>query len=181
MNHDFPSWARRLEQAQARQNNRFNQAAGGLSLPLGGGFAHWRGEGHPLNQALGLVAPVSAEELEEAERFLGRGGGPVVLELSPAADPALWGLLARRGYRLHEFQQLWVRDLAQPGPSCVRPGIRIAGPGDRDSYSRLVGAGFADRDDWRELEPRFLASFDVPGVWRLLTHEEGEPAGGRAE
>ena len=57
MSHDFLSLARRLERAQALQNERFNQASGGRSLPVGGGFAHFRGEGHPLNQALGLIGP----------------------------------------------------------------------------------------------------------------------------
>ena len=94
MAYDLPSLARRLERAQALQNERFNQAAGGRSLAVGGGFAHFRGEGHPLNQALGLIGPVAEPELEAVEAFL---GAPTVLELSPGADPSLWILLARRG------------------------------------------------------------------------------------
>jgi GNAT superfamily N-acetyltransferase len=177
MNQEFLALARRLEQAQARQNNRFNQVAGGLSLPLGGGFAHWRGEAHPQNQALGLVDPIAPEDLEQAERMLGRGGGPVVLELSPAADPALWALLARRGYGLREFQQLWVLDLARAGSPRVRPGVHRAESGQWDVLKRVVEAGFQDRDDWREQE-RPAGWKPMPGVSRFLAQEEDEPAGG---
>lgn len=176
MSSGSPAPARRLERAQALQNERFNKAAGGLSRSLGGGFAHWRGEGHPLNQALGLVDPVSEADLIAAEAFLGQGGHPVVLELSPAADPALWILLAARGYRVAQFQQLWVRSLADAPAS--PEGIRVAEPGEADLYSRLTGAGFSETDDWRDLEPPFRAPLDVEDAWGFLAFVDGEPAGG---
>lgn len=55
MFHDLTCLAHRLERAQALQNERLNQAAGGRSRPVGGGFAHFRGEAHPLNQAFGAA------------------------------------------------------------------------------------------------------------------------------
>lgn len=174
MAYDLPSLARRLERAQALQNERFNQAAGGRSLAVGGGFAHFRGEGHPLNQALGLIGPVTEPELEAVEAFL---GAPTVLELSPGADPSLWSLLARRGYRLQQFQQLWVRALAGavlPPPSAVR----VAGSGDACLYNRVVCAGFLERDDWRGLEPPFEVSLEVVDAWGFLAFVDGKPAGG---
>lgn len=172
---ELSSLARRLECAQALQNERFNQAAGGASLPIGGGFAHYRGPGHPLNQALGLVEPVTEVELAAAEAFL---GSPTVLELSPGADPGLWPLLAKRGYRLHQFQQLWVReDLAvstQPAGIAIRPAaLEEAG-----TYNRVVAGGFLERDDWREFDPPFEVSVDLPGAWGFLAWVDGEPAGG---
>jgi GNAT superfamily N-acetyltransferase len=177
MNQDLLSLARRLERAQGLQNQAFNLAAGGRSLPLGGGFVHWRGEGHPLNQALGLVDPVAPEELREAEALLTRGGHPAVLELSPAADPGLWPLLAERGYQVHLFQQLWVKHLAgSPAPPAA--GVREAAPDEGDLFSRLVGAGFSDQDDWRDLEPAFQVSLAVPGAWGFLATVDGELAGG---
>ena len=171
--HDLPTLARRLERAQALQNERFNRAAGGRSLPVGGGFAHHRGEGHPLNQALGLIDPVSEPELEAVEAFL---GAPTVLELSPGADPDLWPLLARRGYRLQMFQQLWVRPLVavEAAPDLVR----IAGPEEAPLFNRIVWAGFQARDDWRDLEPPFGMSLDAPQAWGFLAYAAGEPAGG---
>ena len=171
---DLTTLARRLERAQALQNERFNQAAGGRSLPVGGGFAHFRGEGHPLNQALGLIDPLAEPDLEAVEAFL---RSPTVLELSPGADPSLWPLLAQRGYRVHQFQQLWVRPLLESEPT---PGssIRIAGPGEASLYNRIVCAGFLERDDWRGLEPPFEVSLEVPDAWGFLAFANGEPAGG---
>jgi len=175
MSHDFLSLARRLEHAQALQNERFNQASGGRSLPVGGGFAHFRGEAHPLNQALGLVDPVTEAELAAVEAFL---GAPTVLELSPAADPSLWPLLAGRGYRLQQFQQLWVRSLASVEVAVPSARIRIADVGEADLYNQVVCAGFMERDDWRELDPPFKVSLEVPEAWGLLAFVDDEPAGG---
>jgi len=175
MFHDLPSLARRLERAQALQNERFNQAAGGHSLPVGGGFAHFRGAGHPLNQALGLIEPIDERELEAVEAFL---GSPAVLELSPGADPSLWLLLARRGYRLHQFQQLWVRSLAAPEAESPPSSIRIARPGETLLYNQIVCAGFLEHDDWSDLEPPFEVSLEVPDAWGFLAFEGDEPAGG---
>jgi GNAT superfamily N-acetyltransferase len=171
----FLSLARRLERAQALQNERFNQAAGGQSLPVGGGFAHFRGEAHPLNQALGLIEPVSESDLSAVEAFL---GSPTVLELCPGADPSLWPLLAKRGYRLHQFQQLWVRSLAPIDGASPSPQVRMAEPREADLYNRVVCAGFMKRDDWRGLEPPFRVSLEVPDAWGFLAFVEDQPAGG---
>ena len=175
VSHDFPALARRLERAQALQNERFNQASGGRSLSVGGGFAHFRGEAHPLNQALGLVEPMTVAELTAVEAFL---GSPTVLELSPATDPSLWLLLASRGYRLHQFQQLWVRPLASIEEPVSSNRIRLAGSAEADLYNRVVCAGFMERDDWRDLDPPFRVSLDVADAWGFLAFVAGEPAGG---
>ncbi|GLH74206.1 hypothetical protein GETHLI_27080 [Geothrix limicola] len=175
MAQDIQALARRLERAQALQNERFNQAAGGRSLPVGGGFAHFRGEAHPLNQALGLIEPVDEAELVAVEAFL---GVPTVLELSPGADPGWWSLLAQRGYRLHQFQQLWTRALTDQDATGLSPEIRIAGAGEAELYNRIVCAGFLERDDWQDLEPPFRTSLQVEDAWGFLVFMEGQPAGG---
>jgi len=167
--------ARRLERAQALQNEQLHRAAGGKSLRVGGGFAHFRGEGHPLNQALGLLDALSEAEVENIERFL---GSPTVLELSPAADPSLWPLLARRGYRVHQFQQLWVTALRPASPRADTPSIRPVLPNDAETFNRVVGAGFAEVSDWRPFEPPFRTPLDVPGITGFLAYVEGEPAAG---
>ncbi|MBS1785030.1 MAG: GNAT family N-acetyltransferase [Acidobacteria bacterium] len=175
MSFDLNALILRVERALARQNDRFNLAAGGRSLAVGGGFAHFRGEGHPLNQALGLVEPISESLLEAVEAFLGR---PTVLELSPGADPQLWPLLASRGYRVHQFQQQWVRGLdgLDDIEGCFE--IRPIRAGESELQSRLVGAGFFERDDWRTFDPPFMAPEGVPDSLRYLAFVEGEPAGG---
>ncbi len=175
MSNDYLTLARRLERAQALQNDRFTLASGGTSLPVGGGFAHHRGEGHPLNQALGLIDPIAEAELVAVEAFL---GAPTVLELSPAADPELWPLLARRGYRLHSFQQLWVRPLESVDPAPDPSHIRVADPTEADTFNRVVAGGFFERDDWRTFDPPFHTPLGLPGAWGFLAFVDGEPAGG---
>jgi GNAT superfamily N-acetyltransferase len=175
MHDDFAALVRRLETAQGRQNERFNAAAGGTSLRVGGGFAHRRGEAHPLNQALGLVDPVTEPELAAVEAFL---GAPVVLELSPGADPALWPLLARRGYRLQVFQQLWTQPLPGELPADPGPTVRVATVEEAGLYSKVVSGGFLGLDDWPDLEPPFSVGLEIPDAWGFLAFVEGEPAGG---
>lgn len=175
MSNDYLVLARRLERAQALQNDCFNAASGGRSLAVGGGFAHFRGEGHPLNQALGLTDPISEAALAEVEAFL---GSPTVLELSPAADPETWPLLARRGYRLHQFQQLWARSISSETWGEERE-VRAAEPAEADLYNRIVAGGFSERDDWRDFDPPFSTPLGLPGAWGFLAFVAGEPAGGR--
>ncbi|MDP1831277.1 MAG: GNAT family N-acetyltransferase [Geothrix sp.] len=172
---DFQALVRRLERAQALQNERLNQAAGGRSYPVGGGFAHFRGEAHPLNQALGLLEAVSEADLSAVEAFL---GSPTVLELSPGADRALWPLLATRGYRLHQFQQMWARSLVEVDEAPPSRQIRVAKHREADLYNRVVCAGFMERDDWRDLAPPFEVSLEVSGAWGFLAYVEDQPAGG---
>ncbi len=175
MSQDFLALVRRLERAQALQNERFNQAAGGRSRPVGGGFAHFRGEAHPLNQALGLTEPLSDIDLAAVEAFLGT---PTVLELSPGAEASLWARLAVRGYRLHQFQQLWVRQLALIEPAPPVDWIRLAMPPESDLYNQVVCAGFMERDDWPDLDPPFRVSLEVQDAWGFLAFVDGQPAGG---
>ena len=171
---DLNALARRLEQAQATLNDRLNAAAGGRSLAVGGGFAHWRGPAHPLNQALGLIDPITEPQLDAVEKFLGT---PTVLELSPGADAALWKQLATRGYRVHQFQQLWVRAVAR-AEFAVTAQVRIARVDEVTDFARLVGAGFAEQQDWRSFETPFVTPLDVPGVFGFIVEVGGEPAGG---
>ena len=169
---DLPALARRLEGAQARLNERLNAAAGGKSLPVGGGFAHFRGPAHPLNQALGLVDPLDENALMQVEAFLGE---PTVLELSPGADAALWPLLAKRGYRVHQFQQLWVRAVE----AVTLPGdVREVPVAEAHQYNRLVSAGFMGVDDWRAFDPPFSMSLEPSGVFGFVVSVNGELAGG---
>lgn len=174
----FNDLCRRLERAQSEQNRRMNQSAGGEALPLGGGWALLRGEGHFLNQALGQVEPVTEAELDAAEALLGKGGHPVVLELSPGADPGLWPLLAQRGYRVHQFQHLLTRTLEELPPE-EDPGfeLRPVQPGEVDTFGRVVFAAFSERDDWREGDSPFFMP-RAAGVQSWLVLVEGEPAGG---
>jgi len=179
MAHDLLQLGRRLERALALQNERLNHASGGSSMPLGGGFVHFRGDGHPLNQALGLIDPITESELRAAEDMLaGTSASPVVLEVSPAADAALWPLLASRGYRVQQFQQLWSRELAEPSSAAAAVTIRMAEPDEEYLFSQLVGAAFMEAPDWRTFEPPFVSSLRVSGIVGCIASVDGEPAGG---
>lgn len=168
---DLTALARRLEGAQARLNDLLNAAAGGKSLPVGGGFAHFRGPAHPLNQALGLVDPIEEQDLIRVEAFL---GAPTVLELSPGAHESLWPLLAQRGYRVHQFQQLWVRTVELGAP---RGDVREVPASESHEYNRLVSAGFMGVDEWQTFDPPFTMSLEAPGVFGFVVSVNAEPAG----
>ena len=148
-------------------------------MPLGGGFVHVRGDGHPLNQALGLIDPITETELSAAEEMLaGSSGSPAVLEVSPAADAELWPLLGRRGYRVQQFQMLWSRPLTQPVPTLSGVEVRLATHDEERMFSQLVGAAFFEVDDWRGFDPPFSTSLRVPGIVGCIASVDGEPAGG---
>jgi len=183
---------RRLETAQALQSRSFLLAAQGqdptgTACALRGrwGFAHFFAEGHFLNQALalGLAGPLSPRQLDRIEALLGRGGQPVVLELAPAADPQLAGLLAERGYRIQAFQQVLARELDRR-KSPARPGwdarvqIRGVGAGEMELWCRVVHAGFQGLDELGEAEEAAsVFRAEAVGNRFLLAEVEGEPAG----
>lgn len=166
----------RLESAQAAQNLACARAAGGTTLTLPGALGAFLGPGHPLNQglALGLGGPLPAADLDRLEAFL---GDPVVLELTPGADPDLPALLAARGYRIRQFQQVWVRDLREPlagDPGSARP-LR---PGEEALAARVVQAGFLDSDEVDAQDPGIaLVMARAEGTTVFLAGHDGQIAG----
>jgi GNAT superfamily N-acetyltransferase len=177
VNDNLPALVRRLERAQALQNDRLTLASGGTSWPIGGGFAHYRGPGHPLNQALGLVDAIACDELTAVESLLGDGGHPVVLELTPEAHADLWPILATRGYRVQSFQQLWIRAVRAVTPPHTPAVVRMASRDEGRMVSQLVGAGFAEQNLWRDSEPVFMTSLEVEGFTAFIASVDDEPAG----
>lgn len=186
MNLTLAALVRRLEFAQARQSRAFldltrTRNPEARALRGSWGFAHHFGPGHFLNQALalGLGTPCSDRQLDRLEALLGQGGHPVVLELTPAADPELAGRLARRGYRIQAFQLVMHRarlDLPTQAPgSC-----RIIGSSEEGLWARLVQAGFQETDDLEAVDPAFtLSGFGVgaEGNTLVLAEVRGESAG----
>lgn len=187
MNANLTSLCLRLETAQSLQNRAVAEAAARLD-PLSG--ARWErlpaatavcfGPGHMLNQglALGLDGPLDDAQLDRLEALLGT---PTVVELSAGADPSAAALLARRGYRIQAFQQVWMRDL-EPGDDLAPPGgaeIRPIRPGEEDLFLRIVFAGFSETDDLASVDPAgFGASTSTEGTTCFLALVDGEPAGG---
>lgn len=158
---DLQSLCRRLEFAQASQNKamaeaqaRMNPESGALCERIGdpelGAFAVFLGPGHMLNQglALGLDGPMKDDDLEAMEAILGR---PAVLELSAGADPGLYPMLQKRGYRLQMFQQVWMRELEElPADPAPEISVRPIRPGEEKCFASVVAAGFFERDELSE-------------------------------
>src|SRR6476619_7639960 len=109
--------ARRLERALAAcsravvaATTRIQPDVQAAARDLAGGTAIFAGRGSPLTQglAMGFTGPVGAADLDALEAFLApEGTGTTQLELCPFADPSLAAELARRGYRVHEWQLVW--------------------------------------------------------------------------
>ncbi|HJU84436.1 MAG TPA: GNAT family N-acetyltransferase [Holophagaceae bacterium] len=179
----------RLEKAQADQNHQVTLAAarsrpgqGLQSLRVAGGFANYLGQGHVLNQALCLAldGPIPPGEFDQVEALLGQGGAAITLELPPFTDPSLPRLLAARGYRVGQFQLVFVRrltdaDLAPP-PSEVR--VRPLRPGEEGLFSQVVMAGFLDQDELPGEDQLMMPDGEVPGTTRFLAWIGEEVAGG---
>ena len=147
----------RFERAQAAQNAAFARAmadgdpsSGAAVLERPGAVGVFLGEGHFLNQglALGLGNPLPERDLESLEALLGRGGHPVVVELTPGAEEGLAGRLGRRGYVIRQFQQVWWRTLGATGPAAPAGPVevRMAAREEIALYNRLVAAGFMESD-----------------------------------
>lgn len=186
---DLQSLCRCLEFAQASQNQAMAQAQGRMNPESGarcerignperGAIAVYLGPGHMLNQglALGLDGPMKEEELEALETFLGR---PTVLELSAGADPGLYQMLFKRGYRLQMFQQVWMRELEELPPNpATEMEVRPIEPGEEKLFARVVAAGFFERDELRdEGLGIMMPTTAAEGTTCFLAFLEGEPIG----
>ncbi|WP_338865777.1 GNAT family N-acetyltransferase [Myxococcus stipitatus] len=171
--------ARRIERAQAEQNRAATPANG--ILEIAGGLALFNGPGSPLTQAiaLGFDGPIDATTLDRVEAHLGQGGSPVPIELTPFADPSLAQELARRGYRVAEFQQVFARAL----PGAPRPShtadVRPIQPDEAELFARTVGQGFMGREELTDDEASLMMSATtIPGTTCFLARVGREPAGG---
>ena len=186
---DLQSLCRRLEFAQASQNQAMAEAQGRMNPgsnarwvrignPEQGAFAVYLGPGHMLNQglALGLDGPIKEEDLEAMEAILGR---PTVLELSAGADPSLYAMLSKRAYRLQMIQQVWMRELddlpPDPVPEMV---VRPIEPGEEKLFASVVAAGFFERDELSEEGLGImLPTTEAKGTTCFLAFLGDEPVG----
>jgi ribosomal protein S18 acetylase RimI-like enzyme len=173
--------ARRIERAHAVQLERTREAraVGAPALAVGGGLAVFHGVRSPFSTAVGvgLGVPVSAADVDRVEGHLGVGGGPVRIEVTPFTDPSLADELARRGYQVERFFQVWHRP---PGPLPEAPPlpVRPAAPGEErtwvDLFSRAhLGAPVQAGPQ----EQAFLGMTRARGNLLFLGLVEGVPAG----
>lgn len=186
MNTSLQNLCLRLECAQAEQNQamakavaRLNPAGGARCERIAGAYAVYLGPGHMLNQglALGLAGPMTEADLDRLETVLGT---PTTVELSAGADPSVAPLLAARGYRVHLFQQVWMRDL--PAGEDLEPRtaleVRPLRPGEEALFGKVVFAGFMETDDLDSVDPTpFAATTSAEGTTCFLAFADGVPLG----
>jgi GNAT superfamily N-acetyltransferase len=155
-------------------------------VSVAGGVACFLGPGSPLNESrgLGMLGPVSSDDLDAMERpFLGRGVTSKVTAC-PLADPSLLEGLAARGYRASAFEDVLYRtlDASERFPEPPRDiVVSWARPDEAEVYGQTMIRGFAAPEEpdpsLREL---FLMSAKVEGMLGQLARVEGEPAGAAA-
>jgi len=121
---DLRELARRIERAEAEQLARTGAPGPAGVLELAGGLAVSKGAGSQFSAALGfgLAGPVSAADVDRLEAHLGGERGAVRVELAAPADATFAAELARRGYRIERFHQVWFR---APLPLPDAPGFEV--------------------------------------------------------
>jgi hypothetical protein len=176
--------ARRLEAAEAANAKGCTaihpEAA---SLEVAGGVAVFVGAESPLTHAvgIGLNGPVRKEELAVLEGFFRERGAKPAIDLCPLADSGLLPLLAERGYRVTEFNNVLVKRLAG-AQIVITPRVRRVLPDETDLWSHTVGRGFFDQDELTTEEMDVgRAICAMPGaICYLAAAPAGEAAGGAA-
>ncbi|HEY2514185.1 MAG TPA: GNAT family N-acetyltransferase [Polyangiaceae bacterium] len=187
----LPEMCALFERSQASQNvamaravGAADPASGAVVLELRGGIAVFLGEGHPLNQglALGLGAPLADAGLDALEALLGRGGHPIVVELTPGADADLGARLARRGYFVRQFQQVWARGLKDPVVPRAVDGFELRPVESAEEsalFARLVMAGFTEQDELPPADaPLVIPAVRAAGTTAWIAWQEGRPVAG---
>ncbi|HYH94350.1 GNAT family N-acetyltransferase [Hyalangium sp.] len=179
----LPALATRIERAQAAQNAACARASarGVPPLSIAGGEVIFAGPGSPLTQAVALALgqEITAAELDQVEALLGREPGPMQIETCPFTHPSLLALLAERGYRISEFQQVLVRPVEplESAPSGLE--VRPLRPGEEEPWARGIFEAFTDSvPQDPALLQLMLPATRAEGTTCFIALIDGEPAGG---
>ena len=187
--------ARRLEECSAwagaesaRALARVTPSSEAEAESIGGGVAAWFGPGSPLSQAqgLGLVGPVSDQELDRLDFFFSSRGSGGSIEVSSLADPGLLPALSRRGYVVGEQTHMLVRPATLDlGPEQYLDGSSILMIAEDDAsghalLAKTVLRGFFEKpgEPPEGLEGVMGAMLAAPGSSGWLARWDGQPAGG---
>jgi GNAT superfamily N-acetyltransferase len=151
---------------------------------VAGGFLTFCGPASPLTHAVGvgMLGPVSVEELEEVEEFFVSRDAPVTIDVTPHTHSSLREMLSERGYHISDFSNVLVRAVRadERPPECPsRAHVRQAQLSESELYSQTVVSGFLSRQNLNDEElivGRIL--FGMPHAKALLAEVDGEIAGG---
>jgi GNAT superfamily N-acetyltransferase len=179
----LPTLAARLERAQAAQNAACARASAGGIPPssIAGGEVIFAGAGSPLTQAVALALgqEITAAELDQVEALLGLEPGPMQIETCPFTHPTLLALLAQRGYRISEFQQVLARTIEAPSAGSSGLDIRPIQAGEEERWARGILEAFMNG---APMDPAFLQIMlpvtRAQGTTCFAAWIDGELAGG---
>ena len=177
--------------ASGRAARRRRGDAAGFVIPIAGGVACFAEPDSPFNKVagLGFADPPSARALDEIERAFAAHHGPVSVELSNLADPAIGALLTERGYRLVSYENVLGRAIEPDPPRATPPGVEIrpSGEDEFDAWLDVIVDGFAHPDEQgvpsheefpREVLVNAERDFAAAGVVRYAALVDGLIAGG---
>jgi GNAT superfamily N-acetyltransferase len=107
----------RLHQIALAEEARQALGTAEISLeaePIAGGWMGYGGKGTWANQAagLGLNGPVTDDELDRLVEFYTSRGVQPQIEVCPFVDESLIAGLAKRGFLLREFENVFAREIA---------------------------------------------------------------------
>lgn len=162
-------------------------AIGAMFERVAGAYAIFAGCDSPISRAIGLGVngPVSAAEVAQVEEFYRSRQAQAQIALCPLADASLKQLLNERGYRVGEFDNVWVQRLDAAGEangvSADGVIVREAEAGDADAWIHAVSGGFAGKEELQAAELEIATVFfREPQTRCFLSLVDGRPAGGGA-
>lgn len=164
-----------------------------ISEPIAGGAMCFAGPGAWANQAagLGMHGAVGEEELDRLVAFYTSRGVAPRIEVSSYADESLVSGLARRGFVLTEFENVFWRSLEGCSetwsPGHVLSGLTLTrvpaqDPGAVETFVEVTTRAFEDGGDpfpnvFRTLATRMVRH---PNNVSVLASVDGKPVGGAA-
>ncbi|MBV8552593.1 MAG: hypothetical protein JOY54_14945 [Acidobacteriaceae bacterium] len=185
---DFPTsdraLAARLEAAEAAIGARMAQAAAATHdvafEPFAGGVALFAGVGSPMTHAvgIGMRGTASHQELERLEMFYRDRRSACVIDLCTLADTSVIAFVQSRPYRVVEFNNIMVRQIAPEERFEVSPDVRAIGLHETADWARVVSEGFSEYMPVSEEMVDLLASTCAGGHCWLAGREVA--AGGAA-
>ena len=185
--------ARRLEDGEAESTRecaeamvRLRPGSDAAVMAAGIGWAAFTGASSPLSHAvgLGMSGPVTVHEIERIEEFYRSRGGAATIDVCPLADPSLCGILAERGYRVAEFNNILVRRLEEGEMfPAAELGVEVRETAEAEAliWADTLARGFFEGSEPgpEELEVGEILSRMESGVC-YLARVDGLPAGGGA-
>ena len=189
MFHADHALARRLEGLIRTEYRRLAEVArsvfpdrGADILEVAGGVALWLGEGSPVNQAagLGMAGGVREDDVERLEAFYHERHAAASAGVCQLADPSLFEVLGRRGWRVSQFEHVLALELETWQRAAGQEDLEVHActASEREIWGRVAAQGFADvmRPGAGEEEfGRIMAARDEAVL--VLAWAEGEPAG----